>query len=57
MPLRQVQAWLGHSTITMTMRYAHLAPDAGRELIDVLDVQRDGTIVAPRARRVRNNAE
>src|SRR5450432_448324 len=23
-PIRQVQDWLGHSTITMTMRYAHL---------------------------------
>ena len=27
-PLPVLQAWLGHSTITMTMRYAHLAPDA-----------------------------
>lgn len=26
-PLRQVQEWLGHSTIMMTMRYAHLAPN------------------------------
>ena len=23
-PLRQVQEWLGHSTILMTMRYSHL---------------------------------
>jgi integrase len=30
-PLKQVQDWLGHSTITMTMRYAHLAPHGGRE--------------------------
>jgi site-specific recombinase XerD len=36
-PLRQVQEWLGHSTITMTMRYMHLAPGGGRELIGVLD--------------------
>ncbi len=36
-PLRQVQAWLGHSTMHMTMRYAHLAPNAGSELIGVLD--------------------
>jgi hypothetical protein len=26
-PLYEVQAILGHSTPTMTMRYAHLAPD------------------------------
>jgi integrase len=39
-PLRQIQEWLGHSTIMMTMRYAHLAPDGGRELLTkVLDHQ------------------
>jgi site-specific recombinase XerD len=38
-PLRQVQAWLGHSTIHMTMRYSHLAPNSGAELIGVLDHQ------------------
>lgn len=32
-PLRQVQEWLGHATITMTMRYAHLAPGGGREYL------------------------
>ncbi len=36
-PLIQVQQWLGHSTITMTMRYAHLAPGEGHALIHVLD--------------------
>lgn len=36
-PLRQVQAWMGHSTIQMTMRYAHLAPNGGAELIAALD--------------------
>lgn len=25
-PLKVVQEWLGHKTITVTMRYAHLAP-------------------------------
>jgi integrase len=45
-PLRQIQAWLNHSTIHMTMRYAHLAPNAGAELISVLDSDRCGNGVA-----------
>jgi hypothetical protein len=36
-PLRQVQEWLGHSTITMTMRYAHLVPGSGAEFIHTLE--------------------
>jgi integrase len=36
-PLRQVQEWLGHSTILMTMRYSHLAPGGGREFLSALD--------------------
>jgi len=36
-PLRQVQEWLGHSTILMTMRYSHLAPGGGREYLAALD--------------------
>lgn len=35
-PLRQVQEWLGHSTMMMTMRYAHLAPGTG-DAIRALD--------------------
>jgi integrase len=35
-PLRQVQEWMGHSTIMMTMRYAHLAPGGGREFLALL---------------------
>lgn len=38
-PLHQIQAWLGHTTIAMTMRYAHLAPSQGNELIARLDRQ------------------
>jgi integrase len=37
-PLRQVQDWLGHSTINMTMRYAHLAPGGGANLIRALEL-------------------
>jgi integrase len=36
-PLRQVQDWLGHSTITMTMRYSHLAPGSGSDFIQALE--------------------
>lgn len=35
-PLSAVQALLGHSTITMTMRYAHLAPSTLRASIGLL---------------------
>lgn len=47
-PLPQVQQWLGHSTITMTMRYAHLAPNTGSKVISVLDTPRRGNNVATR---------
>jgi integrase len=40
-PLNVVQQWMGHSTITMTMRYAHLAPDGGAKWIALLAGQRE----------------
>ena len=43
-PLKQVQEWLGHSTIHMTMRYAHLAPSSGAGFIAVLS--RPGAVAA-----------
>jgi integrase len=53
-PLRQVQEWLGHSTITMTMRYAHLAPGGGREYLAALDGESYGNLTATEeVRRVR----
>lgn len=36
-PLHVVQALLGHATLTMTQRYAHLAPDAFADAIAVLE--------------------
>jgi integrase len=36
-PLPAVQQLLGHTTIVMTMRYAHVAPSVLREAIEVLD--------------------
>lgn len=32
-PLAVVKEWMGHSTITMTMRYAHLAPHTGADFL------------------------
>lgn len=36
-PLRHVQELLGHSTIKMTERYAHLMPEAKRDVVKLLD--------------------
>jgi integrase len=37
--IRQVQEWLGHTTIQMTMRYAHLAPNTDQvRLVSLLDL-------------------
>jgi hypothetical protein len=35
--LKEVQEALGHQTIAMTMRYAHLAPDHLRAAVSSLD--------------------
>ena len=37
MPLKAVQELLGHATIEMTMRYAHLSPHVNRDAVDMLD--------------------
>lgn len=36
-PLKAVQELMGHATIDMTMRYAHLSPHVVREAVKVLD--------------------
>lgn len=36
-PLRTIQELLGHATITMTLRYAHLAPEVTRDAVTMLD--------------------
>lgn len=37
-PLKVVQELLGHATIEMTMKYAHLSPDAKQEEVQCLDL-------------------
>lgn len=36
-PLKVIQELMGHATIEMTNRYAHLSPDTRREAVSVLD--------------------
>ena len=50
-PLDRVSKLLGHKSLTMTMRYAHLAPNQLHE--DVALLTRNGTSVAPAAEQER----
>jgi integrase len=45
-PLKAVQELLGHADMTMTMRYAHLSPDARRDAVRLLDVHAHGNLTA-----------
>jgi integrase len=42
-PLKAVQELLGHATIEMTMRYAHLSPDVKKDAMRVLKGHSGGT--------------
>ncbi len=56
-PLKAVQELMGHATIDMTMKYAHLSPDASREAIKVLERPAVGTGFRRRARPLRFQQE
>jgi integrase len=47
--LKVIQDLLGHSTIIMTMRYAHLAPEVARDAVRLLDSDRRGRGMAESA--------
>ena len=38
MALKAIQELLGHSSMDMTMRYAHLSPDIRRDAVRLLDM-------------------
>jgi integrase len=42
--LRAIQALMGHKTITMTLRYAQLAPDQLKRAVEVLIMKKITTI-------------
>ncbi|MEO5927525.1 MAG: tyrosine-type recombinase/integrase [Patescibacteria group bacterium] len=46
--LKAVQELLGHATMEMTMRYAHLSPDVRSDAVERLDVRSGASEVAPR---------
>ena len=52
--LKVIQELLGHSTITMTMRYAHLAPEVARDAVRLLDSDFRGSRMAAEAEKRAN---
>jgi hypothetical protein len=54
-PLKAAQELLGHASIEMTMRYAHLSPDARRVAVGLLDIP--GSCSIPDALRDRHRVE
>ena len=51
--LKEVQEALGHQTITMTMRYSHLAPDHLRAAVAALD----GVLSSPESEPTKVSAQ
>ncbi|MBT6066375.1 MAG: tyrosine-type recombinase/integrase, partial [Proteobacteria bacterium] len=51
--LMEVRDILGHSTVKMTERYAHLAPERLREAVSVLETGRTFAVPSSTTRRLR----
>ncbi|MFY2561199.1 tyrosine-type recombinase/integrase [Corallococcus terminator] len=45
-PFKAVQELLGHASIELTMRYAHLSPDVKKDAVRVLEQHPRGTLGA-----------
>ncbi|MCA1743089.1 MAG: site-specific integrase, partial [Desulfovibrionales bacterium] len=45
-PLLTIKELMGHKTIEMTMRYAHLMPDHKREAVDKLSARKPGKVIS-----------
>ena len=54
-PLKAVQELMGHRTLEMTMRYAHLAPDVKEDAVELLDSR--STYGLERERKRRNASQ
>ena len=49
--MKVIQDLLGHASIVMTMRYAHLAPEVARDAVRLLDADRRGRGLAEQRRK------
>src|SRR5713101_8146394 len=56
-PLKAIQELMGHSTIEMTMRYAHLSPDVKKDAVQLLDRRSYGNLTATEALLAANPAK
>ena len=54
--LRTIQELMGHKTLTMTLRYAHLSPTHLHAAVRLLDTA-TGDELAPNRHRIRRSAQ